>query len=167
MLRQVDVVIRKGEMPMIRTVRFVAVFLAVSFLVTEFAQAQWVLVGRKAVGKVRQLTSETTGGQQPGYDAATVLLDARADKVYGKAVDLLQANKDYRITRKDDRALTVEFTDGRRIAGMQISPLEDHLCQMLIVSTGTSATAETTSLVMNAVLRVCKEMGVHCEPANP
>jgi hypothetical protein len=114
---------------------------------------------------VRQLTSEATSGQQSGYDAATVLLDARADKVYSTAVDLLQANKDYRITRKDDGARTVEFTDGKRIAGIQISSLEDHLCQMLIVSTGTSSTAETTSPVLNAVLRVCKKMGVHCEPA--
>jgi hypothetical protein len=150
---------------MIHTVRFFAAFLALSFLVADIAQAQWVYVGRKAVGKVRQLTSEATSGQQSGYDAATVLLDARADKVYSTAVDLLQANKDYRITRKDDGARTVEFTDGKRIAGIQISPLEDHLCQMLIVSTGTSSTAETTSLVLNAVLRVCKEMGVHCEPA--
>jgi hypothetical protein len=147
------------------TVRCFAAFLALSFLVADIAQAQMIFLGRKAVGKVRQLTSETTSGQQSGYDAATVLLEARADKVYGKAVDLLQASKDYRITRKDDKALTVEFTDGKRIAGIQISPLEDHLCQLLIVSTGTSATAETTSLVLNAVLRVCKEMGVQCEPA--
>jgi hypothetical protein len=150
---------------MTHTARFLAVLLAVSFFVADIAQAQMILLGRKAVGKVRQLTSETTSGQQSGYDAATVLLEARADKVYSTAVDLLQANKDYRITRKDDRARTVEFTDGKRIAGIQISPLEDHLCQLLIVSTGTSATAETTSLVLNAVLRVCKEMGVQCEPA--
>ncbi len=150
---------------MINTIRFIAVFLAVSFLVADIAQAQWILVGRKAVGKVRQLTGEMTNNQQSGYDAATVLLEAQADKVYGKAVEMLQAKKDYRITRKDDGARTVDFTDGKRIAGIQISPLGDHLCQMLIVSSGTSSTAETASLVMNAVLRVCKEMGVHCEPA--
>jgi len=150
---------------MIHTIRLIAVFMVVSFFVADLAQAQWVYLGRKAVGKVQQLTSEATSSQRSGYDAATVLLEARADKVYSTAVDLLQANKDYRITRKDDRARTVEFTDGKRIAGIQISSLEDHLCQMLIVSTGTSSTAETTSLVLNAVLRVCKEMGVHCEPA--
>ena len=150
---------------MIHAVRFIAVFMVVSFFVADLAQAQWVYLGRKAVGKVRQLTSEPTSGQQSGYDAATVLLEARADKVYSTAIDLLQANKDYRITRKDDGARTVEFTDGKRIAGLQISPLEDHLCQLLIVSTGTASTAETTSLVLNAVMRVCKEMGVHCEPA--
>jgi hypothetical protein len=150
---------------MILTIRFFAVLLAVSFFVADIAQAQMIFLGRKAVGTVRQLTSEPTGGQQPGYDAATVLLEARADRVYSTAVDLLQANKDYRITRKDDKARTVEFTDGKRIAGFQISPLEDHLCQLLIVSTGTASTSETTSLVLNAVLRVCKEMSVHCEPA--
>ena len=105
---------------MIHTVRFFAAFLVLSFLVADIARAQWVYVGRKAVGKVRQLTSETTSGQQSGYDAATVLLDARADKVYRTAVDLLLANKDYRITRKDDGALT-----GARVIPQAMTALEE------------------------------------------
>jgi len=128
---------------MIHAVRFAAVFLAVSFLVADIAQAQWVLVGRKAVGKVRQMTSEATSSQQSAYDFATVLLEARADKVYSKAVDMFQAQKAWRITRKDDRDHTIEFSDGKRVAGIRISPLEDHLCQLLIVSTGTSSTGTT------------------------
>jgi hypothetical protein len=49
---------------------------------------------------------------------------------------------------------------------MQINRLEDNLCQLLIVSTGTSGTTNTTSLVLNGVLRVCNEMGVHCQLAD-
>ena len=148
-------------------VRFVAVLLVVFSFLSGVADAQAIFLGRKAVGKVRQLTGEMMEGQTASYDAATVLLEARADRVYRKAVDMLKASKDYRLTRQDDKALTLEFTDGKLVAGLQINPLEEHLCQMLIVSTKTSANKDAGSLVLNGVLRVCKEMGVHCEPSHP
>jgi hypothetical protein len=153
---------------MTKVVRSVAVFLAVTLLLSGIANAQWVYVGRKALGKVRQFTSEMEmkDSQQPGYDVATVLLEARADKVYSTAVTLLQTHKDWRITRKDDKSRTLEFSDGKLSAGMQINRLEDDLCQLLIVSTGTSGKTDPTSLVLNGVLRVCKEMGVHCQVAD-
>jgi hypothetical protein len=153
---------------MIKVVRSVAIFLTVTLLLSGIANAQWVYVGRKALGKVRQFTSEMEmkDSQQPGYDVATVLLEARADKVYSTAVMMLQTHKDWRITRKDDKSRTIEFSDGKLSAGLQINRLEDNLCQLLIVSTGTPGKTDTTSLVLNAVLRVCKEMGAHCQVAD-
>jgi len=153
---------------MTKVVRSVAIFLAVTLLLSGIANAQWVYVGRKALGKVRQFTSEMEmkDSQQPGYDVATVLLEARADKVYSTAVMMLQTHKDWRITRKDDKSRTIEFSDGKLSAGLQINRLEDNLCQLLIVSTGTPGKTDTTSLVLNAVLRVCKEMGAHCQVAD-
>lgn len=151
---------------MINSARFVALFLTVFLFLSGVADAQMVFLGRKALGKVRQLTGEMKGSQQPGYDVATVLLEAHADKVYGTAVNVLQANKDWTITQKDDKSRSVEFSDGKRTAGMQVSSLDDNLSQLLIVSTVTSGKTDTTSLVLNGVLRVCKEMGVHCQLAD-
>lgn len=153
---------------MIKVVRSVAIFLTVTLLLSGIASAQWVYVGRKALGKVRQFTSEMEmkDSQQPGYDVATVLLEARADKVYSTAVTMLQTHKEWRITRKDDKSRTIEFSDGKLSAGLQINRLEDNLCQLIIVSTGTPGKTDTTSLVLNAVLRVCKEMGAHCQVAD-
>jgi len=151
---------------MIYSARFVALFLTVFLFLSGVADAQMVFLGRKALGKVRQLTGEMKGSQQPGYDVATVLLEARADKVYSTAVNVLQANKDWTITQKDDKSRSVEFSDGKRTAGMQVSSLDDDLSQLLIVSTVTSGKTDTTSLVLNSVLRVCKEMNVHCQLAD-
>jgi len=151
---------------MIYSARFVALFLTVFLFLSGVADAQMVFLGRKALGKVRQLTGEMKGSQQPGYDVATVLLEARADKVYSTAVNVLQANKDWTITQKDDKSRSVEFSDGKRTAGMQVSSLDDNLSQLLIVSTVTSGKTDTTSLVLNSVLRVCKEMNVHCQLAD-
>lgn len=147
------------------TVKFVAMFLTITLLLSGIANAQWVYVGRKALGKVRQLTSEPKSSQQPGYDVATVLLEARADKVYSTAVTMLQAHKEWKITQKDDKSRTIEFSDGKLVAGMQINRLEDNLSQLVIVSTGTPGKTDPTSLVLNGVLRVCKEMNVHCQLA--
>jgi len=151
---------------MIYSARFVALFLTVFLFLSGVADAQMVFLGRKALGKVRQLTGEMKGSQQPGYDVATVLLEARADKIYSTAVNVLQANKDWTITQKDDKSRSVEFSDGKRTAGMQVSSLDDNLSQLLIVSTVTSGKTDTTSLVLKGVLRVCKEMGVHCQLAD-
>lgn len=145
--------------------KIVALFLTGFLLLSGVADAQWVLLGRKALGKVRQLTSEMKGSQQPGYDVATVLLEAPADKVYSTAVNVLQAKKDWTITKKDEKSRSLEFSDGKRTAGMQVSFLEEHLSQLLIVSVVTSDQTGTTSLVLNGVFRVCKEMGVHCQLA--
>ena len=151
---------------MVNPVRLVSFFLTVLLLLSGVADAQMIFLGRKALGKVRQLTGEMKGSQQPGYDAATVLLEARADKVYSTAVNVMQANKDWTITRKDDKSRSLEFSDGKRTAGVQVSSLDEQLSQLLIVSSVTSGKTDASSLVLNGVLRVCKEMGVHCQLAD-
>lgn len=156
--------------------RSISLFLAAFILLSGVANAQWVFVGRKALGKIKQLTGEATDNASPqavdaskniprqGYDAATVLLEAPADKVYGTAVKVLQANKDIRISRKDDKALSIEFIDGSIAAGMQITALSETVSQILVVST--SSGKQDTSIVLKGILRVCKEMGAHCQPAD-
>jgi hypothetical protein len=151
---------------MIYNIRLVALFLTAFLFLSSVADAQMVFLGRKALGKVRQLTGEMKGSQQPGYDVATVLLEARADKVYSTAVTVLQANKEWTITQKDDKSRSLEFSDGKRTAGMQVSFLDEHLSQLLVVSSVASGKTDTTSFVLDGVLRVCKEMGVHCQLAD-
>jgi len=153
-------------MRMIYNIRLVALFLTAFLFLSSVADAQMVFLGRKALGKVRQLTGEMKGSQQPGYDVATVLLEARADKVYSTAVSVLQANKEWTITQKDDKSRSLEFSDGKRTAGMQVSFLDEHLSQLLVVSSVASGKTDTTSFVLDGVLRVCKEMGVHCQLAD-
>ena len=160
---------------MYKILRSIAIGLAFSVLFSGIANAQWVYVGRKALGKVKQLTSSADSYQQSletgqknapqqGYDAATVLLEAPANKVYSAAINLMQTNKDIRITKKDDKALTIEFTHGNLAAGMTISSLSDTISQLLVVST--VAGKADSSLVLKAILRICNEMGVHCQSSD-
>lgn len=151
---------------MIHRIKFVTLFLTVFLVLSGIADAQMVFLGRKALGKVRQLTGEMKGSQQPGYDVATVLLEARAEKVYSTAINVMAANKNWTITQRNDQSRSLEFSDGMRTAGVQVSSLDEHLTQLLIVSAVTSPKTDTTSFVLNGVLRVCKEMGVHCQLAD-
>jgi len=151
---------------MIHRIKFVTLFLTVFLVLSGIADAQMVFLGRKALGKVRQLTGEMKGSQQPGYDVATVLLEARAEKVYSTAINVMEANKNWTITQRNDQSRSLEFSDGKRTAGVQVSSLDEHLTQLLIVSAVTSPKTDTTSFVLNGVLRVCKEMGVHCQLAD-
>ena len=151
---------------MIHRIKFVTLFLTVFLVLSGIADAQMVFLARKALGKVRQLTGEMKGSQQPGYDVATVLLEARAEKVYSTAINVMEANKNWTITQRNDQSRSLEFSDGKRTAGVQVSSLDEHLTQLLIVSAVTSPKTDTTSFVLNGVLRVCKEMGVHCQLAD-
>ena len=146
-------------------VKAIVLFLTASLFIAGVANAQWVYLGRKALGKVRQLSSEVKNSQQPGYDVASVLLEARAENVYKTAVSMLQSHGEWKITQRDDKTRSIEFTDGKITAGMQVSLLEDHLTQIIVVSSGAPGKTGPTSLVVNGVLRVCREMNVHCQMA--
>jgi hypothetical protein len=129
---------------------------------TGVAQAQWIFLGRKALGAVNRLTSQGQDKQGQGYDVATVLLEANADKVYSTAVDLLKANPNVTISYREDARRQIEFTDGKLLVGMKVTRFEDHLSQLLISSTGTSGRPGGTSFVVERVFQICKKMGVSC-----
>lgn len=140
--------------------RCAAAALAAAHLFSSVAEAQWVLLGRKAVGAVSRLASKTQDG--PAYDVASVLIEARPEKVYDTALRILKEKHNLKITHMDNKTRSVEFTDEKRVVGMKAIPLGDTVTHLLISSSGSSAGSGTTSSVVDAVFRVCKEMGVAC-----
>ena len=66
------------------------------------------------------------------------------------------------ITREDPSAMLVQFTNGQQIAGIKVSALGDDLTHMLISSAHTGNQPNAAALVLNSVLRVCKDMNVEC-----
>lgn len=147
--------------------RYIAMVLVVLLSSTGVAQAQWVFVARKAVGVVRQMAGEAEKGQGSGYDSATVILNAPAENVYRKAVEVIKASTEFRLTRQTDSALTLEISDGKRVAGLQVTPIDEGLSQLLIVSNTTPSQESGSSLAVKGVLRVCNEMAVQCSAATP
>jgi hypothetical protein len=122
-------------------------------------QAQWVMVARAVAGRVQQMSDRSKDGS--GFDVATVVLEANADKVYQTAVKNLSARTDLKITKQDEKKRIVQFTNGPQVASLQATPLGDKITQLLIAS-NLAPQPDATSLVVQGVLHVCKEMDVEC-----
>ena len=134
------------------------------FLSSSVAHGQWVFVARKALKVINNIAGEM---QSPGpghaVDAATVLLEADADKVYAVAVRLLHENPEVRVLSEDAPRRAIAFTKGAQSASMKVSRLDDNLSQILVA--GASGKPGETSLVVEGILRVCHQMGVECSRA--
>lgn len=123
-------------------------------------EAQWVMAGRAAANRIRRMTQRSGSG---GYDVATVLLEAPAERVYAGAVKALEARPDITITRQDSKQGRLELRKGDLVAGLEISPVSEKVTQLLVASSvGDGAQPSATPLVVEGVLRVCEEMKVEC-----
>ena len=134
-------------------------------VVSSIAEAQWVLLARRAVGRVEQMSQQSQQSGGANYDTAAVMLEAPADKVYAAVVSGVSKAPGINITMQDPKVGLVQFTNGQQIAGIKVSSLGDNLTHMLISSAHTGSQPDAAALVMNSVLRVCAEMKVECSKA--
>lgn len=134
-------------------------------LASDIAQAQWVMLARRAVGRVEQMSQQSPQANGANYDSAAVMLEAPPDKVYAAVVRGVGNAPGITITREDPGARLVQFTNGQQIAGIKVSALGDDLTHLLISSAHTGTQPDAAALVLNSVLRVCKEMNVECSQA--
>jgi hypothetical protein len=134
------------------------------FLASSVAHAQWVFVARKALQKINTIAGELQGpGQGGAADAATVLLEAEADKVYAVAVKLIEENPEMRVLSQDAPRRAIAFAKGAQSASMKISPLGDQLAQILVA--GPAGQPGGASFAVEGILRVCHRLGVECSRA--
>jgi hypothetical protein len=144
--------------------RILLLMIVLVFLSASVAHAQWVFVARRALKVINNIAGEVQSpGQGDVADAANVLLEADADKVYTVAVTLLQENPEVRILWQDAPRRAIAFAKGEQSASMKVSRLDEHLSQILVA--GPSGKSGGTSLVVEGILRVCQRMGVECSRA--
>ena len=123
-------------------------------------EAQWVAAAHAAKNRVQRMSQKSENG---GYDVAIVLLEAAPAAVYDKTLKSLQSHPEITITKNDGKTGRIEIKKGKEVAGFQISPLGDKLTQLVIASSvSEGGEPSPTSLVVDAVLRVCKEVDVKC-----
>jgi hypothetical protein len=130
-------------------------------LVATSASAQWVMVARAVSGRVQQMSHKPANGA--GYDVATVVLEANADKVYATALSSLKAHAGITVTKNNDQQRKIEFTNGQQDASLQATPLGEKLTQLVIASNLTASQPSATSLVVQGVMKVCAQLKVECK----
>jgi hypothetical protein len=130
-------------------------------LAAPVIEAQWVLVARKASQRIRNVKQTDANGN--GFDVATVLLEAPADKVYEAALANIRQHQDLKVTRADAANLTVEFTNGKQSASMVATSLGPKATDLLVAVTVSSDPAGATWPVVDGVMKVCARMNVECK----
>jgi hypothetical protein len=152
---------------MARLITVLAVAVATILAAVPFspADAQWVFVARKALGRIHQMTEGPQNGR-PGYDFATVILDVPADKVFSTALEMARKNPSVRILLHDAGQRRLQIAEGDRTATLNVASFNDDVSQLMIAGHAGPGEGPTSSLVVQAVLRVCKEMNKHCEVGN-
>jgi hypothetical protein len=125
------------------------------------ASTPWAMVARRAIGRVEQMTQPPKDGQ-PGFDVATVVLNADAAKVYATTVGLLHRNQTVHVVSEDAAHRSVEFSSGVRSAGITVTELGTGLSQMVVASAVMPGQESATLRIVDGILRVCQEMKVAC-----
>ncbi len=126
------------------------------------AQAQWVMVARAVSGRIQRMEQQQTA-TNGGYDVASVILEAQADKVYDTALKALQAHSDkVTVTSSDAKKMMIKFSDGQQNASLQATSLGPKVTQLMIASNAVENGQTGTSIVLQGVMKVCKEMNVTC-----
>ena len=126
------------------------------------AESQWVFVTRKALGRIHQMTEGQQNGCA-GYDFATVILDASADRVFAVALDHARRNSAVRILMQDPGARRLQIAEGDRMATLNVVPFNDDVSQLMIAGHAGQGESSTAPIIVQAVLRICKELNKHCE----
>ena len=140
----------------------IAAFTAFLLLMTVASQAQWVAVARAVSGRIQQMEQKSANGTG-GYDVATVVIEANAQKVYETALQRLQAHSaEVKLIDQNARKRIVAFTNGGVTASLQANPLGDKLTQLVVASTLDPAQPNATSLVVKSIQNVCAELKVEC-----
>jgi hypothetical protein len=125
------------------------------------AETPWVMLGRRALGRVQQLTQAPDSGQ-PGADVASVLVDAPASRVYATALDVIHRNPAVKVLGQDPAHFRLELAEGDRHATLGVTDLGDRLSQLVIAGTTMPGEPPASSRVVAAVLKVCREMHKQC-----
>ncbi len=126
------------------------------------AHAQWVMVARAVSGRIQRMEQQRTA-TNGGYDVASVILEAQADKVYDTALKALKAHSpEVTITDNDAKKMIIKFTNGQQNASLQATSLGPKVTQLMIASNAVENGQTGTSIVLQGVLKVCKDMNVTC-----
>ena len=131
-------------------------------LMSLAAHAQWVAVAHAVSGRIQQMQQKNANGPG-GYDVATVVIEANAQKVYETAIQRLQAHSgEVKVIEQNARKRVVAFTNGAQTASLQANPLSDKITQLVVASTLDPAQPSATSLVVKSIQNVCTELKVEC-----
>ena len=126
------------------------------------ANAQWIFVARHVEGRINQMVQEDQNGK-PAYQFATVLLNARADQVYGTAVSTVSRNTAVKVLSQDDTKMTLKLSDGTNRATLTVLPMSDMTSEIMIAATlDPTSQTDNAAVIVAGIMRLCEQMNTVC-----
>lgn len=129
-------------------------------MASSFAEAQWVMVARAASKHIRQMKQTDANGN--GFDVATVILEAPANKVYETAIREIHKHSDLTIVKTDADSHTIQFSKGDLSASMMANSLGPKATELVIAASVKAGEPSSTWKVVDGVIVVCQQMKVEC-----
>lgn len=124
------------------------------------AQMPWAMVARRALGRIDQTLKPQTP-TAPGYDIATVLVEAPADRVYARMAEYVRANPGVQVTG-DPAQRRLDVQQGALRGSFSVSALGEHLSQIMVAEALAPGQPSDTSRVVARILAVCQALRQSC-----
>src|SRR5258706_1249725 len=98
-------------------------------LVSSIAEAQWVLLARRAVGRIEQMSQQQPNGGA-AYVSAAVMVEVPAEKGYAVAVRNIKAAAGITVTGQNKTQRPIQVKNAGQNAGPPGDTLSGHLTQL-------------------------------------
>lgn len=86
--------------------------------------------------------------------------------MFSTALETARKNTSVRILMHDSGARRLQIAESDRTATLNVVSFNDDVSQLMIAGYAGPGEGSTSSLVVQAVMRVCKEMNKHCKVGN-
>lgn len=148
--------------------KFSAFLLVLGVMLPFTAEAQWVLVARHVIGRVQQVSQQQDASEGQSVatqvtQVATVVLDVPAARVYQVATNASKHNDKVVVVSNDAASMTIKLKEGDQLATLNVTALNKNVSQLMIVGSAPSGESPQTTRVVNAVMRLCSDLGKTCQ----
>ena len=144
------------------SIRLLAKLILVGLIFTETAHAQWIFAARRIEGRINQMSQDDSNGA-PASQFATVIINAPANKVYATAVNVASQNPALTIVSQDAQNFKLKVSEGSNNASLSIVSLGDKSSEIMISATAPPQGQDpNSSVVVNSILKICKQMNKTC-----
>jgi hypothetical protein len=126
------------------------------------AEAQWVLLARKASQRIQHMTVESERAGEPRREFVTVILEAPADRVFQTVLETVRRNPNARVLMSDPAARRLQVADGDRVGTVNVASMNEEVSQLMIAGTSPANEPPAASRVIATVMRICAEMKKQC-----
>lgn len=146
--------------------------LVLSGLLPLSAEAQWVFVAHRVMGRVQQVTqqpdaqSDQSASPKTVTQVATVILEAPAQRVFDVATNTTKTNPNVTVVSNDPATMTIKLAEGDQSATLKVTSLSKSVSQLMIVGTAPAGENPETTRIVNGVLRLCGDLGKTCQISN-